>query len=406
MKKFNIILTLLSFSTQAQQLYTSGDAIFYIGPGARVEVTGDLENEGTILNVGTLALFGNWSVNNIFNGNEGILELLGGQDQIISTESLEVNTLEMNQSGEVSFLGNEYIVTDEITFSNGVMVTGEDTRFILESDARIIGGSVTSYFQGKLTYRGSGIRKFPMGYQGIYAPITMLDVFGTDPELTVSFQTPNDEIPIPDDAMLGISSSGIWEVELTGGTTDPTPVEISFSGEDLENFEIQNRIRHRVNSPVIAVSDSPEGPFTSLGVESLEDSDSVSFGTIRTEIDLVPTDTATAYLAIGLAPRIDPNGLVYIPEIFSPAATDPDNQTFRIFGEKILDENFRLQIYNRFGSLVYSTQSFLEANQIGWDGTNQNTGRDEPSGLYYYQVILKRENGLVEERKGPFYLQR
>lgn len=400
------ILTILTLTSQGQQLYVSGDAQLYISPGANLGVTGDLENDGTILNVGTISLFGNWEINNIFNGNMGELVFLGGQDQMVSPPTLLVNSLVLNQFGEVTFTGNEFIVTDDITFSNGVMRTGDSTRFVLESGVNVIGGSATSYFQGRLTYQGSGIRKFPMGYEGVYAPITMLEVFGANPELTVFFQTPNDETPIPDSEMLGISGRGLWEVALTDGTMDGTKVQIDFSAEDLSDFEITNNIRHRVNSPVIAISDAPGGEFTSLGVEELLNSDSLTQGSITSELNFTPQELETAYFAIGLAPRIDPNGLVYIPEIFSPAATDPDNQTFRIFGERILPDNFSLEIYNKFGSLVYSTNSFDEANQIGWDGVNQRTGNEEPSGLYYYQVVLTRISGDLEEYTGPFYLQR
>ncbi len=408
MKKVIVYISfILSLTCQGQQLYVSGDAILYISPGANVEVTGDLENDGTILNTGTISLFGNWEINNIFNGNEGELIFLGGQNQMVSISTpLLINSLVLDQSGEVLFDMDEMTITDDITFTNGVIKPGENTRFVLENDVNVIGGSVTSYFQGKLTYKGSGIRKFPMGYEGIYAPITMLDVFGADPELTVFFKTPNEEQPIPDDELLGVSSKGIWEVELSAGTMNGTPVQIDFSGEDLENFELVNNIRHRVNSPVITVSDAPGGVYSSLGVESLLDTDSLTRGSITSEIDFTPQELETAYFAIGVAPRIDPRGLVYIPEIFSPVATDPDNRTFRVFGERILRENFSMQVFNKFGSLVYSTDSFDEANQLGWDGTNQRTGSEEPSGLYYYQVVLTRISGEIEEYTGPFYLQR
>jgi hypothetical protein len=404
---FSYILFFATLISQGQQLYVSGDAILYISPGADLAVTGDLENDGTILNTGTLSLFGNWEVNNIFNGNMGALKLLGGQNQLINIQTpLLLNSLTMDQSGEVSFLGNEISVTSDISFLNGVMRTGPDSRFVLESGVNVIGGSTASYFQGKLSYQGSGIRRFPMGYEGIYAPITMLNVFGSNPELTVFFQTPNPEQPIPDNDMLGISSNGVWEVELSNGTMNGTPVQIDFNNEDLTTFGITNNIRHRVNSPVIGISDALGGVYSSLGVESLLNSDSITRGSITSEVDFSPETSQTAYLAIGLAPRIDPRGLVYIPEIFSPAATDPDNQTFRVFGEKILRENFKMEVYNKFGSLVYQTDSFDEANLNGWDGTNQRTGKQEPSGLYYYVVVLTRINGDIEERTGPFYLQR
>ena len=125
----------------------------------------------------------------------------------------------------MNFTGDDITVTSDITFTNGVIKTGDNTRFILESNARVFEGSVASYFQGRLSYRGSGIREFPMGYEGIYAPITMLDVFGSNPELTVFFKTPNDEDPIPDDDVLGVSSNGLWEVQLTSGSMNGTPVQ-------------------------------------------------------------------------------------------------------------------------------------------------------------------------------------
>lgn len=408
MKRIAFFISFIAFlASKGQQLYVAGDAILYVSPGANLGVTGDLENDGTILNTGIISLFGNWEVNNIFNGDEGELIFLGGQDQMVSIATpIAINTLVLDQSGEVSFTGDEMIVTDRIDFSNGVIKTGENTRFVLESDVEVIGGSITSYFQGRLTYKGSGIRKFPMGYEGIYAPITMLEVFGADPELTVFFKTPNDELPIPDNDVLGVSGRGVWEVELSGGTISGTPVQIDFSSEDLSNFEIVNNIRHRVNSPVITVADAPGGVYRSLGVESLLDSDSLTRGSITSEINFEPDALSTSYFAIGLAPRIDPRGLVYIPQIFSPSATDPDNRTFRVFGEKILRENFSMQIYNKFGSLVFSTDSFDQANQVGWDGVNQRTGNQEPSGLYYYQVVLTRISGEIEEYTGPFYLQR
>lgn len=405
-RTLSLLLFMITLLTKGQQLYVEPDAILYISPGANLEVGGDLENDGTILNTGALSLYGDWTINNIFNGIQGDLFFLGGQDQMVAPPSLLVNSMVMNQSGEVSFAGNEFTVTNDITFLNGVIKTVGDAKFILESNVRVVGGSTASYFQGRLSYQGSGIRKFPMGYEGVYAPITMLDVFGSNPEITVSYQRPNGEQPVPDDELLGVSGNGIWEVELSQGTINGTPVQIDFSGEDLENFGIPRNIRHRVNSPVIVISDSPGGEYTSLGVESLFDSDSLTRGSITSEIDFAPTESQISYFAIGLAPRIDPNGLVYIPEIFSPAALDIDNQTFRIFGERILPDNFRLEIFNRYSSLVYSTLSFEEANQIGWNGTNQRTGNQEPSGIFYYQVTLTRINGQIENYNGPFYLQR
>ena len=109
---------------------------------------------------------------------------------------------------------------------------------------------------------------------------------------------------------------------------------------------------------------------------------------------------------MALAPRIPTDGLYYIPEAFSPQASDARNQTFRVFGEGIVEQGFDLQIYNRYGVNVFSTTSFKEANENGWNGENQKTGAEEPTGIYYYTVKFRFRTGLPVQKSGVFYLIR
>ncbi|MFK7952658.1 MAG: gliding motility-associated C-terminal domain-containing protein, partial [Ekhidna sp.] len=322
------------------------------------------------------------------------------------SQNFEVEKLIMNSGGSLNYNGSEFIVKDEINFIDGVIFPGSDTEFIIESNATVRGGSPTSYIQGAMTHLGGGSKYFPLGYEGQFAPITLLDVAGVDQKLTASYQNPNSSTPIPGEDLLGVSHIGLWEVSLDEGSIDSALVNIDFSNEDLENFIIRNDIRHRVNSPVVAFSDSLDGTFHSLGVESLNFTDSATFGNIITEVGILPELNETLYLAIALAPRIVPEGQFYIPQAFSPRASDNDNQTFRVFGERIQETGFRLEIYNRLGILVYSTSSFEEANKTGWTGVNQRTGKEEPSGTYYYFVRLQKENEEIFEEKGALYLLR
>ncbi|MEO9482700.1 MAG: gliding motility-associated C-terminal domain-containing protein [Ekhidna sp.] len=386
------------------QLWIPTNGLVHISEGANLEVGGDLENNGVIQNRGTLSLYGNWVSNANFNGLTGTLQFLGGSNQMISPPQLTVSEIVVNQGGEVNFPGSQYIVLDRLELQFGNIKTGEDTRFVLEPTAKIIGGSNSSYFDGTLIAKGSGIKTFPVGRDGLYAPITLLSVFGLNTEIAASFLRGNSVDPIPGDSLLGVSHRGLWELELLNGATDPTKVELEFSEEDLNDFRVPNNIRHRVNSPVIAYATDPAGTYRSLGVESINDSDSLTYGTIVSELTLQPTLGQKLYLAMGLAPRVPSEGLYFIPEAFSPQASDPKNRTFRIFGERISDEGFDLQIYNRYGVVVYATSSFEEANQNGWNGQNQKTGAAEPAGVYYYTVKLQFETGLPVQQKGAFYL--
>ncbi|MEP1033912.1 gliding motility-associated C-terminal domain-containing protein [Ekhidna sp.] len=406
MKKIYIIsILLLTWNlSQAQQLYVPSNGLIHISEGANLEVGGDLDNNGVIQNRGTLSLYGDWLTNANFNGLTGRLQFLGGSSQMVSPPQLTVSELVINQGGVVNFPGNQYIILDRLEFQLGNIKPGDDTRFVLEPNARVEGGSNFSYFDGTLIAKGSGEKTFPIGSDGLYAPVTLLSVFGLNTEIAASFQKGNSLDPIPGDSLLGVSHRGLWELELLNGATDPTQIELEFTEEDLSDFRIRNNIRHRVNSPVIAYATNPEGIYHSLGVKTINDSDSLTYGTIVSEIPLQPSLGQKIYLAMGLAPRIPNEGLYFIPEAFSPQASDLKNQSFKIFGQHISEEGFDLQIYNRYGVVVYTATTFAEANQNGWNGVNQRTGADEPAGVYYYTIRFQFNTGLPVQQKGAFYL--
>lgn len=403
MRRLIYILSLAPFLALGQ-LYVPSNGLIHISEGANLEVGGDLDNNGVIQNRGILSLYGDWLTNANFNGLEGQLQFLGGINQMVSPPQLTVSELVINQGGVVNFTGNQYIILDKLEFQLGNIKPGEDTRFVLEPTAVVQGGSNLSYFDGTLISKGSGIKTFPVGSDGLFAPVTLLNVFGLNTEIAAKFQRGNLEDPVPGDSLLGVSHRGLWELELLNGATDPTKIELEFNEEDLSDFRVPNNIRHRVNSPVIAYATDPAGIYRSLGVESINDSDSLTFGTIVSELTLQPAIGQKLYVAMGLAPRVPSEGLYFIPEAFSPQASDPQNQTFKIFGERISEEGFNLRIYNRYGVIVYTTDSFTEANQNGWNGENQKTGAEEPAGVYYYTVKFQFETGLPVQQKGAFYL--
>ncbi len=400
------LLPLLAFS----QLYVGESALLHVAEGADLQVGTDLENDGLIQNLGSISLFGDWTRNNNFNSTEGEVQFLGFRDQMILADELEIKELIVNSSGVVTFPGSEYLVTDLIDFKLGVVQIGENTRFVLGEDIVVptTTGSVDSYFEGSLIHKGSGLKLFPVGANGIYAPLTLgnVDGFANETEIQVSYNRDNPVDPEPGDSLLGVSHRAFWELELINGTvSSPTQVQLEFSEEDLSDFILRNNIRHRSNSPAVAFTRSLDNRWQSLGVSLIEDSDSLTFGRITSEIPYTPALNVKTYLAVGLAPIAPRTGVLYVPEVFSPNADDRDNRTFKIFGQKITNENFSLEIYNKLGILVYATNTFSEANEVGWDGTNAS-GNEEPTGIYYYSLRLTFERGNVVNESGAFYLVR
>jgi gliding motility-associated-like protein len=75
--------------------------------------------------------------------------------------------------------------------------------------------------------------------------------------------------------------------------------------------------------------------------------------------------------------------VIVIPNVFSPNQ-DLNNDLFFIQG--LLGENNKLEIYNRWGQLVYSTFNYLN----NWNG-NSSDNKSLPEGVYYYILVTEDE---------------
>lgn len=88
---------------------------------------------------------------------------------------------------------------------------------------------------------------------------------------------------------------------------------------------------------------------------------------------------------------------LYVPTAFTPNG-DGLNDYFSSFGEFV--ERFRLDIYDRWGKLLYSS---TDVNQ-GWDGNLDGVG--VPEGTYVYKVEVVGYNGAVLHKEGSVTLIR
>ncbi len=90
-----------------------------------------------------------------------------------------------------------------------------------------------------------------------------------------------------------------------------------------------------------------------------------------------------------------------IPNAFTPNG-DGINDYF--FSGKWLRngvEKFHLQIFNRWGQLLYETQ---QGEGLGWDGRHNQV--EQPSGVYIYHISVSYKNGRNEQYKGNVTLIR
>ena len=98
------------------------------------------------------------------------------------------------------------------------------------------------------------------------------------------------------------------------------------------------------------------------------------------------------------------NRPVYIPNAFSPNG-DGTNPTFTVYGGAAVTNIQLLQVYDRWGELVFEAKDFLPGNEnIGWDGTFN--GDLLNSGVYAFLTKVEFLDGVTEVYSGDVTLVR
>jgi gliding motility-associated-like protein len=101
-------------------------------------------------------------------------------------------------------------------------------------------------------------------------------------------------------------------------------------------------------------------------------------------------------LSKGSAVEVIPTGVIVFPNVFEPDMSGPNggyfslaepelNYIFRPFWEGV--EKYRLEIYNRWGVLIYVSEDVMK----GWDGYYQ--GKICPQGVYVFKCTGTFSNG-------------
>lgn len=85
---------------------------------------------------------------------------------------------------------------------------------------------------------------------------------------------------------------------------------------------------------------------------------------------------------------IVPDFALYIPNTFTPDGNGL-NDTFQPMGVGIDEENYRLDIYDRWGENIFTSNSFRK----GWDGTVKGGSKIAEQGVYTYKMLVRDTQG-------------
>ena len=87
---------------------------------------------------------------------------------------------------------------------------------------------------------------------------------------------------------------------------------------------------------------------------------------------------------------------IYIPNAFTPLQTI--NKVFLPVSSFVSSEGYSFNIWNRMGTLIFSTHN----PYMGWDGYFD--GKVAPMDVYVYKIYYTLPDGTVEQRKGSVML--
>jgi gliding motility-associated-like protein len=88
-------------------------------------------------------------------------------------------------------------------------------------------------------------------------------------------------------------------------------------------------------------------------------------------------DTATATI------EITPDMGVYIPNAFTPDGNGR-NDIFMPYGYGINEDKYKMEVFDRWGELIFSSTTFRK----GWDGTVKGTSQIAQDGVYIYKIMI------------------
>ena len=114
--------------------------------------------------------------------------------------------------------------------------------------------------------------------------------------------------------------------------------------------------------------------------------------TVTNEFDCSATDTAVVFVT-------------HIHELYVPNAFTPNGDGFNdffVYFTKGVRRITKLEIYNRWGQMVYSNNGY---DETPWDGTAPN-GKESPMGVYVYYIVAESYDGDLISKKGNITLLR
>lgn len=343
--------------------------------GADIFIDGEIQNSGNIDNRGMVYVTGDWDNEGNYTG-DGVFEFAGPSSQIISHNDQKVRTVIVSGAGP-KYLKGSLNITDALHLNYGILHVSGDASLQMDARARIFGGHEDSFVDGPITATGTGYKFFPTGKNGTYAPIAFEDVQGRPATYKVEVF---EEAPAISVENVIIRHAIYWQRTDLHGQFGGSKVSATY---DPAHYSQPENMRFVTgvdwDQPFMTVSNIPH----------------------PTDANKLTTNLAIVAPLILLGEISDTwkEADLYFSTALSPHAAFSENRSVKLFGERMVDDQFRFQVFNRWGKLVYESTSRDEMAANGWDGRTFG-GQALGSGAYPYRISGFDKMGMKLEKKG------
>lgn len=359
-------------NTVAQGVY-NGSTLYINGPS--IHIDGELLTTGTLQNDGVISFTGDWESKGQYKG-DGIVEANGTGPQVIEHHDQRIGHLIVNGWG-TKYVKGTLNVSRELSLRKGVVEISAGEVLRLTEKASATGGSPDSFVDGALTVTGNGYKFFPIGKHGSYAPIEFLDVKGDPAEYSVEVFE-NAPLVALDNVI--VRKALYWQRRDLVGKFGSSAVAVEFEPAYFENPE----------EIILVTGTDWQNPFSSVSEVELSE-----------ETNKIATRVAISspIIMLGEISQKWTDADFYFSTALSPNAAHAENRAVRIFGERLAENSFRFQVFNRWGELVYESTSLAEMSSNGWTGRSLK-GPELIGGTYPYRLTALDKTGKKFEKKG------
>jgi gliding motility-associated-like protein len=171
---------------------------------------------------------------------------------------------------------------------------------------------------------------------------------------------------------------------------------ICFDPNPVADFEIQNNPLPIIN-PTTLLQNTSQSATSSVWDFGDGSASSTVFSPIHTFPEKAGAYTVTLQIANSNGCtdattqilQIEQDPIYYVPNAFTPNGSALNNVFLPIFSPSLALQSYSLQIFNRWGEIIFESQDPLK----GWDGTVYTTKgvSMSPDGMYTYKLVFIEE---------------